>query len=171
MIPAASIATVYLIAARRRLRHTDSEASLAQDDLVAVAEAHAERAIRHSDRSSVADHARAMRAAVVVKPVRTGARVVRDVGVPARDALVDVTAVLEEGDVVRANQPVAAIADLDGATEIDPLGGQRIFLLLSGADEHGELDRWRRHRGGVRAAGGVAGVRRARLRDQRGGGR
>ncbi len=82
------------------------------------------RAGWNRDGSSVSDHARAVDASIVVQPVVTGVRVIRDVRVLTGNALIHLPASLDEGDVVHANQSMPAIPHFDGSAQIDAVRRQ-----------------------------------------------
>src|SRR5687768_17124713 len=97
----------------------DAKAGLAQHDLIAGEQPHATHSSGYGHGAAFAHDAGPVLAAVVVEPELLRAGVVRDVGVPARDASVHVTRLLGKGDVIRANQTVTTVADFGAAAEID----------------------------------------------------
>ena len=63
----------------------------------------------------VANHARAMHAPIVAQAIPSGARLVRDVGVPPRHALIDLTGSFDKRHMVRPDEAVARVSHLGAA--------------------------------------------------------
>ena len=118
---------------------SDSHTRFAQRDLVARAQTNAARSRRHLDRSTAADDARPVLAAVVVQSMVAG-WIDGDVRVAARNGLVHRGRPFDEHDVVGPEQPVTAVADLGASPEIDPGHGERVRAPLGDASQHRNLE-------------------------------
>src|SRR5260221_11145857 len=86
--------------ARARTLDLHAHARLAQHDLVARLQTQPFRAPGDGEAAAAANHTRALRAAVIVEPVRIGRGVGLDAGVAPGDALIDVAGPLTDGHLV-----------------------------------------------------------------------
>ena len=127
----------------------DPQPGLAQHDLVAGLESDAARSGMHGNRPTVPQDSGSVRAAVVVDAIVAGPGRVVDMRVPARNALVQVAGVIGEGDVIRPDQPIPAVANLGTPPEIDPGQREGVGGLLRRAMDDRQLEtirsriRWR----------------------------
>jgi hypothetical protein len=119
----------------------DPQTRVSENDLVGRLEADAARPSRNRDAPSVSDDARPMFAAVIVQAKAPGDWLVRNVCMPAGDALIDVARSLEECHVVGSNEPVPAVAHLGTSADVDTSRCRKhIRAPLRGTVEHRHLD-------------------------------
>ena len=89
-------------------------------------------------------------APIVVDAIVSGLGSIVDVRVPARNAVIQIAGAIGEGDVVRSDQPIPAVANLRTPPEIDPGERERVRSVLGRAMGDRELEprrseiRWRR---------------------------
>jgi hypothetical protein len=97
----------------------DAHARFSKDDFVARLKADAARAVRDRHASTFAHDRRPLRASIVQKAVAISDRVVHDMSVASRHALIWSAPTLGECNLVRSDQTTFAVAHLDAPAEID----------------------------------------------------
>ena len=122
-----------LLGGGRRATEPNAQTRAAEDDFIARVEADAAAAARHRQHASVADDAGAMLAAIVVQPERAGRGLIGDVRVAARHGRIGVAGSFEESDVIRANEPLPAVAHLGAAADVDTALRERVREALGAA--------------------------------------
>jgi hypothetical protein len=81
-----------------------------------------------------------MLAAIVMEPEFPGARVVRNVCVPARDALIDVPRSFDERHLVGSNEPVTAVAHFGASPHVDAARGERVRSSIGNTLQHRQVE-------------------------------
>jgi hypothetical protein len=97
----------------------DAHARFSKDDFVARLKADAARAVRDRHASTFAHDRRPLRASIIHNAVVVSGRVVGDMRVSSRHALVGSTSALGERNLVRPDQTTSAVSHLDAPAEVD----------------------------------------------------
>ena len=104
----------------------DVQTCRAEKDIVAGLQPQAARSGRDRNRFAGPDNAGAVCAAVIEEAEFPGAARAFDVGMIARDAQVRLFSAIRERHVIRADQPIQAIADFRAPSQIDARSGEHI---------------------------------------------
>ena len=112
------------ICSTSRCRKPDSHARLTEYNVIVRLQSNATRPSEDRNGSAAAHDLGSVFAAVIVQSEVTGEWLVCDVRMLPRNGLVDVASSFGEHDVVRANEPVAVVPDLDASADVDARRGK-----------------------------------------------